>query len=66
MRCIETMPGINIAQIWKGVRPRGSHHIIYYRINTLEKAGLIVTKRGNRNERKCYVTAKTGTETRTG
>jgi DNA-binding MarR family transcriptional regulator len=58
IRCLYDKPGINITRVWTcinngdGIKKLG----VYYRINTLEKAGLVETKRGTRNERRCFLT----------
>ena len=60
IQCLNEKPGRNITQVWmclnaaKGKMMK--RQVIYYRINTLEQAGFIITKRGSRNERKCYLT----------
>lgn len=58
IRCLYDKPGINITRVWTCVSNGDDIKklVIYYRINTLAKAGLVETKPGTRNERRCYLT----------
>ena len=59
IRCLYDTPGINITRVWTcinngdGIKKLG----VYYRINTLEKAGLVETKRNEERTEMFLVTS---------
>jgi Fe2+ or Zn2+ uptake regulation protein len=61
LKCITKHPGLNITRVWNCVNNGTEIKLLsaYYRINTLQRAGYIETKKGYRNERLCYLTQAT-------
>ena len=56
---VNDYPGLNIHQVYRLIRDKKifkeiHSSTIYYRTNSLEASGYLETKKGERNERRCY------------
>lgn len=57
---VNDYPGLNIHQVYRLIRDKKIFKeihpsTIYYRTNSLEASGYLETKKGARNERRCYM-----------